>query len=274
MNISERIFDLLEKQNKTASDLGKYLQVSSASINGWKNGSFPSSKHVEKIAQFFDVSLDFLLTGKESSGKIIHLYGKEETTRKEIRELLQIIEQLDEENMHTLRKYLKFLTYEQNGYPTQIRETSPEYPYFTCAESAREHSSTYSRSSESGDDWKNIRIVGLSAAGEPIELPEDPYSFTDLVSVPLASKADFAVKIKGDSMDPDIPDGSIVLVRKQPEVETGEIAIVSLDHAATCKKFYRYEDRIELVSINKNYKPIVIREEDNIDIRIIGKVLQ
>lgn len=75
-------------------------------------------------------------------------------------------------------------------------------------------------------------------------------------------------------MEPDIPDGSIVLVRKQPEAETGEIAIVSLDHAATCKKFYRYEDRIELVSINKNYKPIVIREEDNIDIRIIGKVLQ
>lgn len=68
MKINERIFYLLEQQHKSAKDLGKYIGASPSSISAWKNeGSFPSSKYIVGISEFFNVSLDYLCTGVEKN---------------------------------------------------------------------------------------------------------------------------------------------------------------------------------------------------------------
>ena len=67
MEINERIFYLLEKQKRTAKELGDYIGVRPSSISAWKTeGSYPSSKHVIRISEFFDVSIEYLFTGKNS----------------------------------------------------------------------------------------------------------------------------------------------------------------------------------------------------------------
>ena len=65
MEINERIFYLLEKQKRTAKELGDYIGVRPSSISAWKTeGSYPSSKYVIRISEFFDVSMNTYLQAK------------------------------------------------------------------------------------------------------------------------------------------------------------------------------------------------------------------
>lgn len=81
---------------------------------------------------------------------------------------------------------------------------------------------------------KKIPIIGTIAAGVPILAQEniDGYEY-----VPEDLSVDFCLRIKGDSMiGARILDGDLVYIRKQPEVENGEIAAVLIDGEATLKR--------------------------------------
>lgn len=66
MSISERIFDLLQKQKKSQGALSTALGIRQATVSSWKTkGTTPAADLLEKIAEFFDVSVDYLVTGKE-----------------------------------------------------------------------------------------------------------------------------------------------------------------------------------------------------------------
>ena len=66
MEITQRIFDLLQQQNKKQSDLARFLDVRVATISEWKrNRCTPSVSVIGKIAEFLGVSVDYLVTGKE-----------------------------------------------------------------------------------------------------------------------------------------------------------------------------------------------------------------
>lgn len=66
MTISQRIFFLLEKQNKKQNELSKFTGISTSTISAWnKRGTNPPADTLSTIADFFDVSLDYLITGKE-----------------------------------------------------------------------------------------------------------------------------------------------------------------------------------------------------------------
>lgn len=94
MMLNERIFYLLERQKKTAKELGEYIGVKPSSISGWKNeGSFPSSKYIVRISEFFNVSLDFLCTGSERSTKELPA---------DQQELINIYNELDSRGKHRL----------------------------------------------------------------------------------------------------------------------------------------------------------------------------
>jgi len=69
-----------------------------------------------------------------------------------------------------------------------------------------------------------------------------------------------------------IEDGDLVLVRMQPTVENGEIALVRIDNEATIKYFQRDGPRIILKPANSKYRPMVITEPA--EVTIIGKVME
>lgn len=71
-------------------------------------------------------------------------------------------------------------------------------------------------------------------------------------------KADFAVKIVGDSMEPEYEDGDIVLVRSQNTLYNGQIGIILYDNDVRCKKYCKNKKNIFLESLNKKYPPVNI----------------
>mgnify|MGYP004458536819 CR=1 FL=1 len=115
----------------------------------------------------------------------------------------------------------------------------------------------------------NIKILGQTAAGKPIEYG-DSYAqdIDDISNIP--QNADYALVVNGDSMEPDIKNGQIIYVKECPDVENGAIAIVEVDGAVTCKKVYKWNDHIELQSLNTAYEPIIITAGN---FRILGKVI-
>lgn len=89
---------------------------------------------------------------------------------------------------------------------------------------------------------------------------------------PVAQRANFGVRIAGDSMEPEFHDGGIIWIQQQQELEDGEVGIFFLNGDAYLKMLRRTPKRIELVSFNPEYEPKVVRPDD--EFRVFGKVLR
>jgi len=122
----------------------------------------------------------------------------------------------------------------------------------------------------------SIQVLGLIAAGEPIEAVVDP---EDTVEVPqrLVDQGCFALRVKGKSMIEDhIDDGDVVVVKPQDSADDGEIVVAlvvggaSTEGEATLKRMYREGDRVRLQPANAEMNPIFVRPED---LRVQGKVV-
>ena len=111
-----------------------------------------------------------------------------------------------------------------------------------------------------------MQLLGLTAAGPGI-LNGDP-AFETITIHDVPKGADFALTVKGDSMEPLIKDHSIVFVKQQPMVENGEIAIIDINGEITCKKVYFSNGVLELRSLNQKYEPMHPTQA-----RIVGKVI-
>jgi repressor LexA len=121
-----------------------------------------------------------------------------------------------------------------------------------------------------GED--RVPLVGTVAAGLPILADENIEDYLPVPSGPLRTRGMFYLRVSGDSMvGAAILEGDLVLVRPQPFVEQGEIAVVRIGDEATVKRFFKFRDRIELHSENPKYDPIVCRQDDE-EIRVIGRV--
>ena len=100
-----------------------------------------------------------------------------------------------------------------------------------------------------------VPLIGSIACGTPILAEENIKQF---IGIPAAWRADFALECHGDSMSPKICDGDIVCIRKQAEVETGQIAAVRIGEEATLKHFYRQGDVVQLIAENSAVCPPMV----------------
>lgn len=112
-----------------------------------------------------------------------------------------------------------------------------------------------------------IPVVGEIACGTPILAEQNIEGYADL---PEGVHADFALRCKGDSMVPTFRDGDLVLIRKQPEVENGQIAAISINGEATLKHVYIRESGLMLVADNPAYEPILAAPSSDRQIIIHG----
>ena len=125
-----------------------------------------------------------------------------------------------------------------------------------------------------------IPVLGTIAADIPIEAIEN-YNTEEWEEIPaeMASKAEyFALKIKGESMEPKFSDGDVVIVKKQNNIDSGEIGVVIVNGCdATVKKVMKQENGIMLIATNQNvYAPKFYDQESitNLPVKIIGKVIE
>lgn len=105
-----------------------------------------------------------------------------------------------------------------------------------------------------------LPLVGKVAAGNPILAQENISEYIPVSSSLFgAKKADFALKVKGDSMTGDhILDGDIIIARSQNTADNGDIVVAIIGDEAVVKKIYRSKDKVELRSSNPAYLPIEI----------------
>lgn len=119
---------------------------------------------------------------------------------------------------------------------------------------------------------KKIPIIGTIAAGQPI-LAEENIEGYEYISE--NTKADFCLRIKGDSMiNARIHNGDIAFIRQQPDIENGEIAAVLIDgEEATLKRVYKYSGTLALRPENPKYQEMVFDKKSAKDIKILGKCI-
>jgi repressor LexA len=122
-----------------------------------------------------------------------------------------------------------------------------------------------------------IPVLGIVPAGIPIEAIEDILDYEEIPEQMASTGEFFGLKIRGDSMLPKICDGDVVIVRRQPDVESGETAIIMVNgDEATCKKVVKQENGITLVPNNPAYDPrfFTNKEISSTPVRVIGKVVE
>lgn len=126
---------------------------------------------------------------------------------------------------------------------------------------------------------KGIRIpvLGSVPAGVPIEAIEDIIDYEEIDSVTASKGEYFGLKVKGSSMEPRICEGDILIVKRQDDCESGDIAIVMVNgNDATVKRLMKYADGIRLIPNNPAYEPIYFTNEEIISkpVKIVGKVIE
>ena len=114
---------------------------------------------------------------------------------------------------------------------------------------------------EEDQNFIEIPLLGMIAAGEPIEAIEIPETISVPKELTLGQGRHYGLKVRGDSMqDAGIFDSDTVIVREQPVVDNGEIGVAIVNgNEATLKRIYKEKNGIRLQPANKNYKPILTK---------------
>ena len=122
-----------------------------------------------------------------------------------------------------------------------------------------------------------IPVLGRVAAGIPITAVEEIIDWEEIPHEMAKQGEYFALQIKGDSMEPKISDGDVVIVRQQPNAENGDLVIAYVNgYDAVCKRLKIYQDGIALVSNNPSYPPMYFSNEEmeQTPVVIVGKVVE
>lgn len=123
-----------------------------------------------------------------------------------------------------------------------------------------------------------IPVLGRVVAGIPIEAVEEILDYEEITPELAATGEFFALQVKGDSMLPKLEEGDVVIVKKQADVETGDIAIVLVNgDEATIKQVKKVTGGIMLYGFNPDvYEPHFYSNQqiEDLPVRILGKVIE
>ena len=226
----ERINDYKKIKNLTNKDISEITGISISSLDKITSGNNtnPKLETVKLISGALGCKLSDLLDDDNS---------KEEFTLQEI---------------NTIKKYRTL-----DEYGKELVTAVIDIEYKRC---------TY-KPEPNRDDLIDISInYAPVSAGLGDELED--YEHWEKVSVPLtpeSRKADFILRVDGDSMEPKFSNGDYLLVRKQPAVDIGQIGIFDVDGKGYVKKY----GGDKLISLNPKYKDISTTD----DSRCFGLVL-
>ncbi len=120
-------------------------------------------------------------------------------------------------------------------------------------------------------DDRSIRVplVGTVTAGQPILAVEEIEGYIPFRSRSLHSKDLFALRVRGESMiNAGILDGDIVIIRRTPAAENGDIVVALVEDEATVKRFYKEAGHYRLQPENDTMEPIIVDS-----VSILGRVI-
>ena len=189
--------------------------------------------------------------------------------------------------LHFLEKFIQ-----QHGFPPTVREIAYHLgmsgPHSAkrfldmlqekgfirrLAKSSRAIEIVHFSTTPSSSPVRMVPLIGRVRAGKPL-LAEENIETTLALDKHFARWNNvFLLRVVGESMvEAHIKDGDLALVKTQPTVDNGEIAVILIDDEATIKRFFKYDNTNHLEPANPRMKPIIINPGDS-EVTIVGKVV-
>ncbi|OHS43551.1 XRE family transcriptional regulator [Staphylococcus sp. HMSC65H10] len=124
------------------------------------------------------------------------------------------------------------------------------------------------------NDYKDNKVneasvYGYVSAGTGEQIFDEPqFKVAVKGDVPIH---DLALQVNGNSMEPMFHDKEVIFIEKTHDIKNGQIGVFIIDGEAYVKKVYVEEDRLTLVSLNKEYPDLHFYENESIE--LVGKVI-
>ncbi|MGN8913869.1 LexA family protein [Anaerofustis butyriciformans] len=120
----------------------------------------------------------------------------------------------------------------------------------------------------------NVEIIGTVVAGRDGIATYEFLGVSQAININDKEEYKY-LKVRGDSMSPQIMEGDLALVRLQSDVDSGDLAVVIIDgEEGVIKKIQKTENSISLISFNPMYETRVFVGKDMEKIMIFGKVVK
>jgi len=253
LNILDRIIGLLGTADQ--KQLTDYLGLKKTAFTDWKSGKSNSyRKYLIEIADFFNVSLDYLVYGKKSAN----------TLSDDVKELLEYYNNLSDIDRGKLLG--KAETLAELAAERAAKDRAAEQPKKT----KKITKPTADELPNAEPEEQEIVIPYYdypASAGTGLFLDETTAEELTVKATPDAYSADFAIPVDGNSMESDFSSGDIVLVKSCPNIPEGKIGIFVLDGEVFIKEY----GGDCLISHNSEYPPIMLK---NYSVSIcLGRVL-
>ena len=256
--LDERTKELCILNDMTPERLAEILGVSVSSIRKWQT-NVPSVERVRAVAEYFNVSIDYLVGLSEIAMTAERLIDDQE-----------FINMLREEDGHDRRSVLRFSQFSADSLRIAKRwsnlDGNGKYTVNAVLQ-AEEH-----RMHNPVEDKKRriIPMFGNSFAagvGEP-----DFGNALEEYEVEEDVVADFAVRVNGKSMEPYLHDGQVAFgVKGTPKV--GDIVAIMVDGAFYVKQFVNDNyGNLYLLSLNREYPDVSVMASSNSTVRCFGVI--
>ena len=252
MIIAERLRTLRREKNLSKRELVALLPINYSTYANYESGfREPNSEVLQMLAKHFGVSIDYLM-------------GMTENRRKA--DEVAILTDAEHDHISQYRQ----LDSHGKGLVDVVMSKELERVNFMGAK-------VQGSKSQVDDQWVTLHVYQQqAAAGLGSYLTDDSdtdYEVMRFMATPVSEKADFCVRVRGDSMEPKICDGDIVFVKAAPKVEPDNVGIFVYDGEAYCKRL-RIDTKkgaIFLESLNKSYAPKHITQPEYL--RTVGLVI-
>ncbi len=130
---------------------------------------------------------------------------------------------------------------------------------------------------EDKEDLVSIPILGSIAAGIPIEAIENILGYTEIPKAMAKDCKFFALQVKGDSMEPGLSPGDIVIIRRQKHCTNGDIVAALIGGSETLlKRITKNKEGAILASDNPRYAPLSFTNQqiEDYPVVILGKLVE
>jgi repressor LexA len=124
------------------------------------------------------------------------------------------------------------------------------------------------------DQVVEVPILGRIAAGQPLLATEQVEDTLVLPRAWVQGEEVFLLRVAGESMAPLLLPGDLVMVRVQPRVSRGEIAVVLVDEEATVKRVFEEAGGLVLKGDNPDFAPLRYAPGEAAElVQVLGKVV-
>lgn len=228
----------LDKLGLNTKEFSNKLDFKYTTVLDWVNAkTYPRIDKIEKMANFFGIE----------KSELVEEFNEDNTY---LNRLNNTVMQLNTDNKK------KVVEYADNRLKDQIRQEN------------KIHSITET------DNTYYVDVLGAVSAGTGKWLTDEQHEEITVNNEP--PEYDFALRVNGDSMIPLFSDGQIIYVNRVDNldmVRNEQIVIAELNGDAFVKKIVFDNNRKDwqLISLNKEYKPINVTKDD--DFKVVGLVV-